>query len=162
MRRLSFNTELSLYQLKCVSKWSCSWLWNLWLKWRNLNCKLNYIQAYYRTIIVECVFSMVVVSLLPHAEFGSNNHRDDAPHFIGIFKWQRLIIARLMIFEKCIPWDGNDRVDTQQQDGFWVILYYSWRWLIWYESYHTWVIWWVIWWVIPWVMIHMASKWKPI
>ena len=25
---------------------------------------------------------MVVVSILPHAEFGSNDHREDAPHFI--------------------------------------------------------------------------------
>ena len=24
---------------------------------------------------------MVVVSLLPHAEFGPNDHREDAPHF---------------------------------------------------------------------------------
>ena len=115
----------------------------------------------------QCIKSATNISKLSPTYLVSNichQHRCN-PYYrtiIGIFKWQRLIIARLMIFEKCIPWDGNDRVDTQQQDGFWVILYYSWRWLIWYESYHTWVIWWVIWWVIPWVMIHMASKWKPI
>ena len=30
---------------------------------------------------VERVFPMVVVSILPHAEFGPNDHREDAPHF---------------------------------------------------------------------------------
>ena len=32
---------------------------------------------------VGCVFLMVVVSLLPNAEFGRNDHREDAPHFIN-------------------------------------------------------------------------------
>ena len=32
-------------------------------------------------IKVGCVFPMVGVSLLPDAEFGSNDHREDAPHF---------------------------------------------------------------------------------
>ena len=32
-------------------------------------------------IKVGCVFPMVVVSILPHAEFGQNDHREDAPHF---------------------------------------------------------------------------------
>ena len=31
---------------------------------------------------VGCVFPMVIVSILPHAEFGPNDHREDAPHFI--------------------------------------------------------------------------------
>ena len=30
---------------------------------------------------VGCVFSMVLVTILPHAEFGQNGHREDAPHF---------------------------------------------------------------------------------
>ena len=30
---------------------------------------------------VGCVVVMVVVSILPHAEFGPNDHRQDAPHF---------------------------------------------------------------------------------
>ena len=30
---------------------------------------------------VGCVFPIVVVSILPHAEFGPNYHRVDAPHF---------------------------------------------------------------------------------
>ena len=32
---------------------------------------------------VECVVPVVVVSLLPHAEFGRNDHRVEAPHFIS-------------------------------------------------------------------------------
>ena len=28
---------------------------------------------------------MVVVSVVPHAEFGPNDHREDAPHFL--FEW---------------------------------------------------------------------------
>ena len=31
---------------------------------------------------VGCVFPMVLVSILPHAEFGRNDHRENAPHFI--------------------------------------------------------------------------------
>ena len=30
---------------------------------------------------VGCLFPMVVVSILPHADFGPNDHRDDALHF---------------------------------------------------------------------------------
>jgi len=30
---------------------------------------------------VEFVVPMIVVSILPHAEFGPNDHREDAPHF---------------------------------------------------------------------------------
>ena len=30
---------------------------------------------------IWCVFLMVVVSILLHAEFGRNDHREDAPHF---------------------------------------------------------------------------------
>ena len=30
---------------------------------------------------VGCVFSMVVNSILPHAEFGRNDHREDVPHY---------------------------------------------------------------------------------
>ena len=30
---------------------------------------------------VGCVFPMVAVSIPPHAEFGPNDHREDAPHF---------------------------------------------------------------------------------
>ena len=35
---------------------------------------------------VGCVFPMVDVSILPHAEFGSNDHQVDAPHFIRRFR----------------------------------------------------------------------------
>ena len=31
---------------------------------------------------VECVFPMVIVYMLPHAEFERNDHRDDALHFM--------------------------------------------------------------------------------
>ena len=30
---------------------------------------------------VGCVFPMIAVSILPHAEFGLNGHWEDAPHF---------------------------------------------------------------------------------
>ena len=32
---------------------------------------------------VGCVFPMVIVSIVPHAEFGPNDHREDASHFIN-------------------------------------------------------------------------------
>ena len=31
---------------------------------------------------VGCVIPMIVVSILPHAEYGSNDYQEDAPHFI--------------------------------------------------------------------------------
>ena len=33
---------------------------------------------------VERIFLMVVVSMLPHAEIGGNDHREDAPQFINV------------------------------------------------------------------------------
>ena len=30
---------------------------------------------------VECFFQLIVVSILSHAEFGRNHHRESAPHF---------------------------------------------------------------------------------
>ena len=38
--------------------------------------------AHFMNCKVGRVFPMVVVSILPHAEFGPNDHREDAPHFI--------------------------------------------------------------------------------
>ena len=43
---------------------------------------------------VGCVFSMVVVSILPHAEFGPNDHQKDAPHFT--YKILELLITKIM------------------------------------------------------------------
>ena len=34
-------------------------------------------------------FLMVVVSIQPHAEFGSNDHLEDAPHFIKKMNMER-------------------------------------------------------------------------
>ena len=31
-----------------------------------------------------CVFPMVVVSIQPHAEFGQNDHREDALYFTNV------------------------------------------------------------------------------
>ena len=31
-----------------------------------------------------CIFLMVFVFILPHAKFGSNDYREDAPHFTGL------------------------------------------------------------------------------
>ena len=42
---------------------------------------------------VGCIFVMVTVHMLPHAEFGRNDHREDAPHFnnpIKGIKWQNM------------------------------------------------------------------------
>ena len=44
---------------------------------KNLPIRVKLLQD----IKVGCVFPMVVVSILPHAEFGQNDHREDAPHF---------------------------------------------------------------------------------
>ena len=44
----------------------------------------GYKLIYFHSILfckVGRVFPMVVVSIQPHAEFGRNDHREDAPHF---------------------------------------------------------------------------------
>ena len=56
---------------------------------------------------VECVFSLIVISILPHAEFGPNGHGKDAPHFTHLYKswylkglfqqWQQLKIVWFLI-----------------------------------------------------------------
>ena len=35
---------------------------------------------------VGCVFPIAVVSILPHAEFGSNDRQENAPHFTYVTK----------------------------------------------------------------------------
>ena len=44
--------------------------------------RLNIVNLEIESLVnkVECVFPMVVVSVLPHAEFGPYDHREDAPH----------------------------------------------------------------------------------
>ena len=39
---------------------------------------------------VGCVFPMIVVSLLPHADYGRNDHREDAFHFINEIRQKSL------------------------------------------------------------------------
>ena len=43
------------------------------------------------------VFPMVVFSILPHAEFGRNDHREDTPHFIYRSVWREI---RLIFFQR--------------------------------------------------------------
>ena len=33
---------------------------------------------------VGCVFPLIIIPILPQAEFGPNDHQEDAPHFINI------------------------------------------------------------------------------
>ena len=42
----------------------------------------NCVDTFRNSIKVGYVFQMVIVSILPHAEFGPNDDREDAPHFI--------------------------------------------------------------------------------
>ena len=42
---------------------------------------------------VKCVFPMVVVSLLPHTEFGPNDHRIDASHYNNLIKFDLFSIG---------------------------------------------------------------------
>ena len=50
---------------------------------------------------VGCVFAMAVVSILSLAEFGRNDHREDAPHFSKWIdmanKWREINIFSLLI-----------------------------------------------------------------
>ena len=58
---LSYHSNIITYQMYSKCK-----LWDLDF----LPCK------------VECVFEMVIVSILPYAKFGPNDHRKDTPRFI--------------------------------------------------------------------------------
>ena len=39
------------------------------------------IEGLFHLYKVGCVFPMVIVTILPHAEFGPNDHREKASHF---------------------------------------------------------------------------------
>ena len=39
------------------------------------------------SVFVGCIFPIVTVSMLPHLEFGRNDHREDAPHVISSKSW---------------------------------------------------------------------------
>ena len=77
---------------------------------------------------VECVFSIVAVSKLPHAEFGRNDHRADVPHFIdswlGFFflSGSKTVLHYLnilnfflswFVFIICINWLSQYRIHNQ-------------------------------------------------
>ena len=49
-----------------------------------LNFIFYKIDGSFGIIKVGCVFPMVVVPTLPHAEFGRNDHLEFAPHFITL------------------------------------------------------------------------------
>jgi len=61
---------LTLNDQKCQKGWK--------RKFRFLNCK------------VECVFPVVIVFMLPLAEFQWNNHREDAPHCTQLVRKLRI------------------------------------------------------------------------
>ena len=46
------------------------------------NCHWRVSDDFILATKVGCVFPMVVIPILPQAEFGPNDHREDAPHFI--------------------------------------------------------------------------------
>ena len=67
----------SLYTLAYARQLLCKWVPGM----PNYLTKAGLIN-YLRLFKVGCVFPMVVVSILPHAEIGPNDHREDALHFI--------------------------------------------------------------------------------
>ena len=52
----------------------------------HLNIK-SYILCHFCANKVGCVFPIVVVSILPHTDFGQNGHSEDTPHFIIFTVW---------------------------------------------------------------------------
>ena len=54
---------------------------------------------------VGCVFPMVVISILPHAEIEPNDHREDAPTLQGKGVWEVIVYVGLAhsdgVFQKC-------------------------------------------------------------
>ena len=58
-----------------------------------------------------CVFAIVVVSMLPHAEFGRNDHREDTPHFIERL-WQFLAWENLPNSPS-----GNEKISPEVREA---------------------------------------------
>ena len=50
---------------------------------------------------VECVFPMVIVSMLLHAEFGPNDHREDAPYFRSDQVYLQLFYTKIRVWLRC-------------------------------------------------------------
>ena len=71
---------------------------------KNLDFWTHYYRGHPLETKVGCVFPMVAVSVLPHAEFGPNEHREDAHHFmIYCQKYkQKLLKSGLIIFSETI------------------------------------------------------------
>ena len=50
-----------------------------------------------------CVISMVIVSILPHAELGPNDHQDDAPHCTeNNWKYRKSVYSRISLSFKIL------------------------------------------------------------
>ena len=71
---------------------------------KNLDFWIHYYRGHPSETIVGCIFSMIIVSILLHAGFGPNEHREDAPHFmIYCQKYkQKLLKSGLIIFSETI------------------------------------------------------------
>ena len=60
---------------------------------------------------VGCVFSMVIIPILPQTEFGPNDHREDAPHFNILF----LVMTVVLIL--ILSWFNNKIQDIKSKEN---------------------------------------------
>ena len=54
-----------------------------------MECEMNY-----AIDKMECVFLMVVVSILPHVEFGANDHQEYALHFMRFGTYEYFFLSK--------------------------------------------------------------------
>ena len=109
--------------------------------WKTHPCKFSFCK-------VGCVFPMVVVSILLQIEFGSNDHREDAPHFIISCHDQNRILENSSILGKSSISDvfSRNRSDSWPRNlpiglktfanGFWKVRYFDTLSFVISKSYH--------------------------
>ena len=71
---------------------------------------------------VGCVLPKVVVSILPHAEFGPSDHQEDAPHFIRIRLNSLTGIQMLVVIFYLYQWLEIIRYAKRLIKSVWILL----------------------------------------
>ena len=83
IQKIESESELNIFLSKNQKQIAESFSKAIRLVWSEYEAEQIHQQVWFMSK-VGCVFPMVIASILPHAEFGPNDHREDAPHFICI------------------------------------------------------------------------------
>ena len=106
---------------KIPNRWKLSngWQWVSSQRVKTWRSRLYYPGYFIPFYKVGCAFQMVVVSKLPHTEFGRNGHREDAPHFNFWFHSENFTLV------KSLPITPNTISNVDDDDFCWILFFYD-------------------------------------